>query len=680
MPANDPLLQPFQLKHLTLKNRLMTSSHEPAYTEDGMPKERYRLYHETRAEAGLAMTMTAGSALVSKDSPPAFGNILAYREEVVPWMRELADSCHQHDCKVMIQLTHLGRRAHWNHSDWLPTLSPSGMREPAHRAFPKIIEDWDIERIVADYALAAEHMQAAGLDGIELQCYGHLIDQFWSPVTNFRDDDWGGALDNRLRFTHLVLDAIRARVSADFIVGLRLVVDEQMENGLTREVGIEIARRMVAGGQIDFLNVIRGHIDTDAALTDIIPVQGMASSPHLDFAGEVRSETKFPVFHAAKIADVATARHAVASGKLDMVGMTRAHIADPMIVQKLMQDREQDIRPCVGATYCLDRIYLAGEALCIHNPASGREATMPQQISERSDRPKKIVVVGAGPAGLEAARVAAERGHQVIVFEATPKPGGQVLLMTRSPRRREMIGIIDWRVEQCDKAGVEFRFNSYAEADDIVAEDPDIVIIASGGLPNTEILRNGNELVVSARDIISGDVAPAAEVLLYDDGADHPGMQAAEIIAESGARLEYVSPERQIAPDIGGTNLTPYMRKLLPLDVTFTLCRRALQASRDGDKIRVTLGSDYGDFASQRLVDQVVVEHGVLPLDEVYFELKPLSSNLGEVDYDALIEGRPQQVERNAEGKFKLFRIGDAVASRNIHAAIYDALRLVKDL
>jgi 2,4-dienoyl-CoA reductase-like NADH-dependent reductase (Old Yellow Enzyme family) len=680
MPANDPLLQPFQLKHLTLKNRLMTSSHEPAYTEDGMPKERYRLYHQTRAEAGLAMTMTAGSALVSKDSPPAFGNILAYREEVVPWMRELADSCHQHDCKVMIQLTHLGRRAHWNHSDWLPTLSPSGMREPAHRAFPKIIEDWDIERIVADYALAAEHMQAAGLDGIELQCYGHLIDQFWSPVTNFRDDDWGGALDNRLRFTHLVLDAIRARVSADFIVGLRLVVDEQMENGLTREVGIEIARRMVAGGQIDFLNVIRGHIDTDAALTDIIPVQGMASSPHLDFAGEVRSETKFPVFHAAKIADVATARHAVASGKLDMVGMTRAHIADPMIVQKLMQDREQDIRPCVGATYCLDRIYLAGEALCIHNPASGREATMPQQISERSDRPKKIVVVGAGPAGLEAARVAAERGHQVIVFEATPKPGGQVLLMTRSPRRREMIGIIDWRVEQCDKAGVEFRFNSYAEADDIVAEDPDIVIIASGGLPNTEILRNGNELVVSARDIISGDVAPAAEVLLYDDGADHPGMQAAEIIAESGARLEYVSPERQIAPDIGGTNLTPYMRKLLPLDVTFTLCRRALQASRDGDKIRVTLGSDYGDFASQRLVDQVVVEHGVLPLDEVYFELKPLSSNLGEVDYDALIEGRPQQVERNAEGKFKLFRIGDAVASRNIHAAIYDALRLVKDL
>ncbi len=680
MSSNDPLLQPFQLKHLTLKNRLMTSSHEPAYTEDGMPKERYRLYHEARARAGLAMTMTAGSALVSRDSPPAFGNILAYREDVVPWLRELADSCHQHDCKVMIQLTHFGRRAHWNHSDWLPTLSPSGVREPAHRAFPKKIEDWDIDRIVADYALAAEHMQAAGLDGIELQCYGHLIDQFWSPTTNFRDDDWGGNLDNRLGFTHLVLDAIRARVTPEFIVGLRLVVDEQMENGITREVGIEIAQRMVATGQVDFLNVIRGHIDTDAALTDVIPVQGMAASPHLDFAGEVRRDTGFPVFHAAKIADVATARHAVASGKLDMVGMTRAHIADPMIVQKLIEGREQDIRPCVGATYCLDRIYLAGEALCIHNPASGREANMPHQIESKSATPRKIVVVGAGPAGLEAARVGAERGHRVIVFEATPRAGGQALLMTQSTRRREMIGIIDWRLEQCDKAGVEFRFNTYAEADDIIAEDPDIVIIASGGLPDTEMLDSGNELAISARDIISGDVAPAKNVLLYDDGADHPGMQAAEIIAESGASLEYVTPQSQIAPDIGGTNLTPYMRKLLPLDVRFTLCRRVLNAERANGKIRLGLGSDYGDFPAERLVDQLVVEHGTLPLDEVYFALKPLSKNLGAVDYDALIAGRPQLVESNANGKFKLFRIGDVVSSRNIHAAIYDALRLVKDL
>ena len=210
-------------------------------------------------------------------------------------------------------------------------------------------------------------------------------------------------------------------------------------------------------------------------------------------------------------------------------------------------------------------------------------------------------------------------------------------------------------------------------------EKPDIVIIATGGIPNTDILKAGNDLVVSSWDIIAGDIAPGQNVLLYDDGADHPGMMAADVIAATGAQLEYVTPERQIAPDIGGMNITPYMRRLLPRDVRFTLCRRAVLAERDADKIRVTLGSDYGDFAAQRIVDQVVVEHGTTPLDEVYCELKPRSSNLGEVDYDALIAGRPQAIATNPEGSFQLFRIGDAVSSRNIHAAIYDALRLVKE-
>ena len=243
-----------------------------------------------------------------------------------------------------------------------------------------------------------------------------------------------------------------------------------------------------------------------------------------------------------------------------------------------------------------------------------------------------------------------------------------------------MIGIVDWRVEQCDRLGVDFRFNTYAEADEILAEDPDVVIVATGGYPDTEVLMAGNDLVVSSWDIIAGHVAPGHNVLLYDDGADHPGMMAADVIAASGASLEYLTPERQIAPDIGGTNMTPYLRRLIPRDVRFTLCRRAVLAESNGEQIRVFLGSDYGDFSSQRLVDQLVVEHGTRPLDEVYFQLKPGSSNLGEVDYDALIAGKPQSVSRNPDGRFQLFRIGDAVSSRNIHAAIYDALRLVKDL
>ncbi len=182
--ANDPLLQPFQLKHLRLRNRIMTSSHEPAYAEDGLPKARYRAYHVERAKAGIALTMTAGSAAVSRDSPPVFNNILAYKDEVVPWMRDLTDACHEHGAAVMIQITHLGRRTSWSKADWLPVVSPSHQREASHRAFPKQMEDWDITRLIRDYADAAERMHAAGVDGVELEAYGHLMDQFWSPATN----------------------------------------------------------------------------------------------------------------------------------------------------------------------------------------------------------------------------------------------------------------------------------------------------------------------------------------------------------------------------------------------------------------------------------------------------------------------------------------------------------------
>jgi N-methyl-L-proline demethylase len=380
--TRDPLLQPFRLKHLTLKNRIMSTAHEPAYAEDGLPKDRYRLYHVEKAKGGIALTMTAGSAVVAEDSPPAFGNLHAYRDEIVPWLRRLADDCHEHGAAVMIQITHLGRRTSWNQADWLPVLAPSPIREPAHRSFPKEAEDWDIARIVKAYGAAAARMQAAGLDGIEIEAYGHLLDGFWSPATNRRDDAYGGSLDNRLRFTFEVLDAVRAAVGPDFIVGIRMVADEDWQAGLSRADGIEIARRLAAGGQVDFLNIIRGHIETDAALAKVIPIEGTPAAPHLDFAGEVRDATRFPVFHAARINDVATARHAIASGKLDMVGMTRAHLADPHIARKVVEGREQDIRPCVGATYCLDRIY-EGPRRALH-PQPGDRPRGPYAARDRA--------------------------------------------------------------------------------------------------------------------------------------------------------------------------------------------------------------------------------------------------------------------------------------------------------
>jgi NADPH-dependent 2,4-dienoyl-CoA reductase/sulfur reductase-like enzyme len=260
------------------------------------------------------------------------------------------------------------------------------------------------------------------------------------------------------------------------------------------------------------------------------------------------------------------------------------------------------------------------------------------------------------------------------------KPGGQVRLTAQSPRRREMIGIIDWRMAQCEARGVVFRFNAFADAGAVIAENPDVAILATGGFPHTEILASGNDLVASTWDILSGDVKPGMNVLLFDDAGDHAAMQAAEVIAKTGAKLEVMTPDRSFAPEVMGMNLTPYMRSLQKLDVIFTVTYRLESVRRGGNELIAVIGSDYVGVRKEKRFDQIVVNHGTIPMDDLYFELKPLSSNLGAIDYDDLIAGRPQKSARNADGAFALFRIGDAVSARNTHAAIYDALRLVKDL
>ena len=678
----DSLLQSFKLKHLNLKNRIITTSHEPAYNEDGFPKDRYVAYHLERAKGGIAMTMTAGSTVVSKDSPPSFDNIHAYKDEVVPWIKKLTEAIHDQDCKIMIQLTHLGRRTSWNKGDWLPSISSGKHREPAHKAFPKVAESWDIERIIKEYGDAAERMKEGGMDGVELEGQGHLIGQFLSPLTNELQTEYGGSLENRLRFTLDVLSDIRSKVGQKFIVGIRCVFDEVEKGGITKSDGLKIAKILSDSGLIDYLNINRGRIHTDPILTKHIPIQGMKSAPHLEFAGEIKKEVNLPIFHASKISDVATARYAISNGLVDMIGMTRGHLADPHIVKKIKEKREDDIRPCVGATYCLDRIYQGEEALCIHNAATGRELKFPNIIS-KSKIKKKIVVVGAGPGGLEAARIAAERGHEVIVFEAAPDPGGQIRLCAKSTRRKDMMGIIDWRMQQCIKKNVKFNFNIIAEAQDVINENPDTIIIATGGMPNLELFETKKDLenVFTSWDIISGDVKLAENILIYDEAGDHTAMQSAEIAIEKGSTVEFMTPDRLISSEIMGMNLTPYLKNLQNKKITYSIAKRLKDVSIKGNKLNAIIGSDYDEnFKHSSTYDQIFLNYGVKPLDELYFNLVSFSKNEGEVNYTKFIKGEIQNIIKNKNNKFNLYRIGDAVSSRNIHAAIYDALRLVINL
>ncbi|MDA7544519.1 NADH:flavin oxidoreductase [Alphaproteobacteria bacterium] len=678
----DPLLQSFQLKHLNLKNRIITTSHEPAYNEDGFPKDRYIAYHLERAKGGIAMTMTAGSAVVSKDSPPSFDNIHAYKDEVVPWIKKLTDTIHDHDCKIMIQLTHLGRRTSWSKGDWLPSLSSGKHREPAHKAFPKVMESWDIKRIIKEYGDAAERMKEGGMDGIELEGQGHLIGQFLSPLTNELITEYGGSLENRLRFTIEVLSDIRNKVGQDFIVGIRCVFDEVEEGGITKSEGLKIAKILSDSGLVDYLNVNKGRIHTDPMLTKHIPIQGMKSAPHLEFAGEIKKEIQLPIFHASKISDVATARYAISNGLVDMIGMTRGHLADPHIVTKIKEKREDDIRPCVGATYCLDRIYQGEEALCIHNAATGRELKFPNIISPSTVK-KKIVVVGAGPAGLEAARIAGERDHEVVVFEAAPDPGGQIRLCAKSERRKDMLGIIDWRIQQCAKKNVKFNFNVVAESQDVLDQKPHTIIIATGGMPNLELFETKKDLenVYTSWDIISGDIKLSDNILIYDEAGDHTGMQSVEIAVKEGSTVEFMTPDRLISSEIMGMNLTPYLRNLQNKNITYSIAKRLLDVSIEGNKLNALIGSDYDEnFKYNSTYDQIFLNYGIKPLDELYFSLIPYSKNKGEVNYNKFINGEEQDIIKSNDNKFNLFRIGDAVSSRNIHAAIYDALRLVINL
>ncbi|WP_433509132.1 FAD-dependent oxidoreductase [Nonomuraea sp. CA-143628] len=670
-------MSPFVLKNLTLRNRIVSTSHEPAYSEDGLPKDRYRAYHVEKARGGVGLTMIGGSALVSRDSAPAFGNLQLWKDEAEPLLRRLADEVHEQGVAVMTQLTHLGHRTSNYTDNWIPAISASNVREPAHRAFAKAAEQWDLDRVLRDFVDVAQRCRSAGLDGIELMAYGHFLDSFWTPFWNHRDDEYGGSYDNRMRYPLQVIRAVREAVGPEFVIGARMTFDEEREGGLETDEALRVAEDIIEAG-IDFISLIKGSIGTDADLARAIPPMSTPASPHLEFAGRIKQKLSVPVMHAARISDVATARYAIEAGLLDLVGMTRALMADPELPNKVRDGRTDQIRPCVGANMCIDGIYGSGAAFCMHNPSTGRELEVPQRV-DRASTTKRVAVVGAGPAGLEASLVLAQRGHEVRLFEAADKVGGQLLLASMAPRRRDLRGIIDWRTGELARLGVPISLNTYVDARTLLEQSWDVVIIATGGTPAAPRIP-GADLVHDTWDVLAGTRRLRGHVLVYDDHGGNQALDAVEALTRQAVTVELVTPERTLSPDVGSLTAAGYFSSLAEYGVAVTLLRRLHGVTKTPEGLEVELGVDGFAFRERRTFDAVVAEMGTDPVQELYDELLDASTNLGAVDVAELLARKPQSTVRNEAGSFKLFRIGDAVASRNVHAAMLDAARLCRTI
>jgi 2,4-dienoyl-CoA reductase-like NADH-dependent reductase (Old Yellow Enzyme family)/thioredoxin reductase len=683
----ESLFRPLAINKLTIRNRIVSTAHAEVYaTDGGMTTERYIRYYEEKAKGGCGLSICGGSSVVSVDSPQSWWkSVNLSTDAIVPHFQNLADAVHRHGGKIMIQITHMGRRSRWDGENWPNLMSPSGIREPVHRATCKTIEEEEIWRVIGDFARAAKRAQDGGLDGVELSAvHQHMIDQFWSPRVNKRTDEWGGTFEKRMRFGMEVLKAVREAVGPDFVVGMRICGDEFHPDGLNHEDMKQIAAHYNATGLVDFFGVVGSGCDTHNTLANVIPNMAYPPEPFLHLAAGIKNVVDVPVIHAQNIKDPHQAERILDAGYVDFVGMTRAHIADPHLIAKIKMNQVDQIRQCVGANYCIDRQYQGLDVLCIQNAATSREYQGLPHIIEKTQGPvRTVLVVGGGPGGMEAARVAAERGHRVILVEQANALGGQITLAAQAPQRDQIAGITRWFALELERLGVDVRLGTRADAALVRDEHPDVCILATGGVPfiDQEAEWGAAEgLVVSSWDILSGAVEPGKNVLVFDSICEFSGMSVADFLSAKGALVELVTDDTKPGVGIGGTTFPTYYRSLYEKEVVMTSDLQLVQVYVEGDQKIVVLENEYTGKQEERVVDQVVVENGTRPNESLYYELKPESVNKGQVNVEALYAHAPQPMLESASEGMLLWRLGDAVSQRNIHAAIYDALRLCKDL
>lgn len=562
MTAFPTLFSPIDIGPRTMKNRICCSAHADSLAEDGMPTERTLRYYELKARGGVGFMMCFGSASVHRTSPARDWNgVELFEDRVIPHLLKFSAAMHRYGVPCVAQITHRGRRGR-SVDTWERMYGPSAVREPNHRETPHPLDPETMKEFIAAFAAAAGRLQQGGFDGCEVMAsHCHLIDQFWTPNANRRDDAYGGDLANRLRFGAEVLSAVRDRVGRDFIVGIRMTGDDFVDGGLDNGVCQEIAGRLSELGLLDYFNIIGASPEVYAGEAAAVPDMSFPLGVYAPLAAAIRSVVNVPVIATGRINDPAVAERVLREGQADLCIMNRSLIADPDFPNKAKEGRLDDIRQCMGYNQgCIDRIYTGRGVTCVQNAVIGREAAWADL--PRSAAPKKIVIIGGGPAGLECARVARLRGHHVTLFEKNQELGGQTLLARKAPARQDFDGACRYAALQCRKHGVDIRLGVAAEAAAIVALAPAVVVLASGARAFKPNLPGIDDYAYSAWEVLAGTDVPGRRLLVIDEEYGFQAPSVAEYLADQGKEVEIVTSERSLGSLLGATTGPPVFRRI----------------------------------------------------------------------------------------------------------------------